>query len=375
MRSPVPDLLFEEEQARRVAEIRPWLAEPEELGPEAPIHRVTIFVTYRCNLDCPYCKTIARSPEELAERPQKGRSHDLASFAELLDSLQGGPPAHRTGSEGELRPLGPSLRHLHFTGGEAALSRDLPAMLALARSRGVERLSLTSNGTLPVERYRALVEAGLDELRLSLDADNALLGQELTGRSRAWERTVATARALGEDRSFYFILNAVVAKANRSRVADLVAFLLTLRPDDIKLITSVDEKEELGDFPGAREQLLAIEALLAPYPAEAFPLLRRKLGTVFSPEAIGLTSGGEDWRCYIPLTERTVDRTHYYPCSVYLRENGAPLGELTDSPDVQRARTARFVREGDCQRDPICRRYCLHCTRAFNDRANEARAS
>ncbi len=356
MRSPVPDLLFEDEQARRVAEIRPWLTHPEELGPEAPLHRVTVFVTYRCNLDCPYCKTIARSPEELAERPQKARSHDLASFAELLDNLQG-----------------PSLRHLHFTGGEAALNRDLPAMLALARSRGVERLSLTSNGTLPAERYLALVEAGLDELRLSLDADSAVLGQELTGRSRAWERTVATARILGEERSFYFILNCVVGKANRSHLAELVAFLLSLNPDDIKLITSVDEKDDLGAFPGAFEQLEAIRALLASYPEESFPLLRRKLGTVFSPEAIGLPSGPEDWRCYIPLTERTVDRTHYYPCSVYLRENGAPLGELTDPPEVQRARTARFVREGDCLRDPICRRYCLHCTRAFNDRANEAR--
>jgi hypothetical protein len=65
-----------------------------------------------------------------------------------------------------------------------------------------------------------------------------------------------------------------------------------------------------------------------------------------------------------------VDRDAYYPCSVYVREGGAPIGPLTDPPALQRARTARFVSEGDCLSDPICRRYCLHCTRAFNSLAN-----
>ena len=353
MRSRVPDLLYEDEQIQRVCDIAPFLEAPEELTGEVAWHRLTVFVTYRCNLACPYCKTIARSAAELEARPQKAFAHDLESFAGLLGETP--------------------VRHLHFTGGEAALSRELPAMVALARARGVERLSLTSNGTLPPSRYRELIEAGLDEVRISLDADQAGLGQRLTLRDGAWERTVLLARTLGEWRrqglAFHFILNAVVGPANRDRLADLVAFLLEFGPDDVKLITEVDERGV-----GSADQLARAAALLPP---EGMPLLRRKLGTVFAPDAIGLSTVGEqkDWRCYIPLTERTVDRTHYYPCSVYLRENGAPLGELTDSPAVQRERTARFVREGDCLRDPICQRYCLHCTRAFNQRANEARAS
>lgn len=353
-RSPVPDLLYEDEQESRVHELALLLEEPELVTAATPLHRVTVFVTYRCNLACPYCKTIARSPAELAERPQKAFTHDLASFDSLLDTL------------GE-------VRHLHFTGGEAALLKELPAFVRRARERGVERLSLTSNGTLPAARYLELVGAGLDELRLSLDADRAGLGQELTLRPGAWERTCAAASELGEARRrgvpFHFILNCVVGPSNRERLAEVVAFLLQFDPDDVKLITDVDLR---GGFPGAAEQLRQVQLLLG---ERALPLLRRKLATVFAPDAIGLTTvePHPDWRCYIPLTERTVDRTHYYPCSVYLRENGAPLGPLTDSPEEQRLKTARFVREGDCLRDPICRRYCLHCTRAFNERANAAR--
>lgn len=63
--------------------------------------------------------------------PQKAVSFTYKAFGTLLAALQGAP-----------------IRHLHFTGGEATLVRDLPRMLGLAREWGVERLSITSNGTL-----------------------------------------------------------------------------------------------------------------------------------------------------------------------------------------------------------------------------------
>lgn len=332
---------------------------PESVSAEDPLHRLTVFLTYRCNLDCPYCKTIARSPAELAARPQKRETFDHAAFRALLDAHRGTP-----------------IRHLHFTGGEPALVADVAEMIASARAAGVEAISMTSNGTLPAETYLRFAEAGLDELRLSIDADEPVLGAALTGRASAWPRAVATLRTLGTwpGREFFLIVNAVIGPTNRARVPELVAFLLGFGVDDIKLITDVDHRGALADPTQAAALLAEVAAQLERFPPEAFPLLRRKIRTVFAPDAIGLDRAfGEDWRCFVPLTERTVDGAFYYPCSVYLREGGAPLGALSDPPDVQRANSARFVREGDCLRDPICLRYCLHCTASYNQRANEAR--
>jgi molybdenum cofactor biosynthesis enzyme MoaA len=359
-RSPVPDLLFEDEQIRRLDEIRPYLDAPEEVDALVPLHRVTVFLTYACNLACVYCKTIARSEQELRERPQKRLTFSLEDFGKLLDRLDGTP-----------------LRHLHFTGGEAALVRDLPHMVRLARSRGVERLSITSNGTLPATTYLELVESGMDEIRISLDANDPALGEELTLRRSAWRQTVRTIRDLSAARRqgtpFFLIVNTVVGKRTRHRLIEIVRFLLELGPDDVKLITEVDVRGDEGF--AANELLAGVAELLAPYPSDVFPLLRRKLRTVFAADAIGLEDVPDrpDFCCYIPLTERTVDGGYYYPCSVYLREGGRPLGRTDEPAAVQRARTAEFVRHGDCLNDPICRRYCLHCTRAFNVRANEAR--
>jgi molybdenum cofactor biosynthesis enzyme MoaA len=359
----VPDLLFEDVQEARVRDIAPYLDAPEAVPGATPLHRVTVFLTYRCNLDCPYCKTIARSEEELSARPAKRETFTPESFRRLLDAHQQTP-----------------IRHLHFTGGEATLVRAMPEMVSLARARGVERVSVTSNGTMPPEVYRALVERGIDEIRISLDAADAALGRALTQRRDAWAAAVRAISELAALRAalapFFLIVNTVVGPRNRARLPEIVRFVLSLGPDDVKLITEVDEKRTLPDFADREEVARALRALLAAYPEDAFPLLRRKIETVFVPDAIGLDAlpGGEgDFRCYIPLTERTVDALHYYPCSVYLREGGAPLGRLDDSPEEQRARTAAFVRRGDCRIDPICREYCLHCTRAFNVRANEAR--
>lgn len=363
-RSIVPDLLFADVCTARVDDIRHLVDQPHAVDATTALHRVTVFVTYRCNLRCGYCKTIVRSTDELAARPQRAVTFDAAQFADLL------------ASHGDTQ-----IAHLHFTGGEASLLRDLPEMVAMAKAHGVSCVSLTTNGTQAPEVYVRLVHAGIDEIRVSLDdahgagKDGTILQPSTQGRA------VATVRALGELRRaghpFFLILNTVVQPDNHRTLPDLVRFLLALGPDDMKLITSVDEKGTLGSLAGAPAVVAELECILAAYPAERFPLLRCKVQTVFATHAIGLEAvrANDDgtWRCYIPLTERTVDGRYYYPCSVYLREGGAPLGAIAEPQSEQRRKTAEFVARGDCLSDPICNRFCLHCTREFNARANEAR--
>jgi hypothetical protein len=168
------------------------------------------------------------------------------------------------------------------------------------------------------------------------------------------------------------VINTVVSSANRQRLADIVRHCLQFRPDDMKLITEVDERGSLGQYVGARAQIEAVRAMLADYPSDRFTLLKRKLDSVFAEDAVGLDQleHREPFRCYIPLTERTIDGVYYYPCSVYLREGGEPIGKLEEPESVKREKTIRFVEQEDCAKDPICRRYCLACTRGYNRRAN-----
>ena len=364
-RSGVPDLIFDDVREQRVRDIEPWLDTPEQIDARAPLHRVTVFATYRCGLACPYCRSRVRDAADLERQPHRGLAFDRDTFAQFLDSLDS------------------PIEHLHFTGGEATLVRDLPHMVKAAKDRGVSHISVTSNGVSPAVPYEALIEAGLSEIRISLDASEPVQGAALTGRTGAWTATVDTIRRLAALRRtsarFFLIVNTVITMENRRDMADIVRFVMGLGVDDLKLIASVDHTPVLGAFEEQVEAVTKVEEHLRTLPADAFPLLRLKLRTVFSQCAVGLADTKvdrpEEWRCYIPLTERTVDRVFYYPCSVYLRESGAPLGRIDEPQDEQRAKTVAFVRDGRCLEDPICRRYCLRCTREFNESANAARTS
>jgi MoaA/NifB/PqqE/SkfB family radical SAM enzyme len=115
-------------------------------------------VTNRCNL---LCLTCPRTYEEL--EPPADMSWDL--FLRIVDQV-------------------PDLARAVLHGvGEPMLVRDLPRMVTHLKRRGVYVL-FNTNGTVLNERNgRALIEAGLDELRVSLDAATAKSYRAVRGRN------------------------------------------------------------------------------------------------------------------------------------------------------------------------------------------------
>jgi cyclic pyranopterin phosphate synthase len=128
---------------------------------DRPIHDLRISVTDRCNFRCTYCM-----PREVY-----GRDFAFLPRAELL-------------SFEEIERLarifvGLGVRKLRLTGGEPLLRRDLPVLVRmLADLPGVDDLTLTTNGSLLSRHARALAEAGLSRISVSLDSlDDATFGR------------------------------------------------------------------------------------------------------------------------------------------------------------------------------------------------------
>jgi len=106
-----------------------------------------ISVTDRCNLRCAYCM-----PEEPVWFPRD----EILSFEEILRVVRA------------LIPEG--VRRFRITGGEPLLRRDVVRLVALlAETPGVDDLSLTTNGLLLAPVARALADAGLRRINVSLD--------------------------------------------------------------------------------------------------------------------------------------------------------------------------------------------------------------
>ena len=125
------------------------------------INYARISVTDRCNLRCRYCM-----PESgVCKLP-----HDeILRFEEIIRVA------------GMLARLG--IRKIRLTGGEPLLRRNLPTLVReLKGLRGIECVTLTTNGVL-LERFaRDLIASGLDGINVSLDTLDAREFEAITRR-------------------------------------------------------------------------------------------------------------------------------------------------------------------------------------------------
>jgi radical SAM protein with 4Fe4S-binding SPASM domain len=132
-------------------------------------------VTNRCNL---LCTTCPRTYEEL--EPPADMSWEL--FIRIVDQV-------------------PELARAVLHGvGEPMLVKELPRMVSTLKERGVYVLFNTNGTVLNEKNGRALIEAGLDELRVSLDASTPESYRKIRGKDyfRRILRNVKAFRALQE---------------------------------------------------------------------------------------------------------------------------------------------------------------------------------
>lgn len=127
-----------------------------------PLHDLRISVTDRCNFRCSYCM-----PKEVFDKDYTFLPHASLLTFEEITRLARIFVAH-------------GVRKLRLTGGEPLLRKNLEVligMLAGLRTADGEPLdlTLTTNGSVLAKKARALKDAGLQRITVSLDAlDDAI---------------------------------------------------------------------------------------------------------------------------------------------------------------------------------------------------------
>ena len=116
------------------------------------LHDLRISVTDRCNFRCVYCM-----PKDVY-----GRDFPFLPHAELLTFEEITRVAGIFVAQG--------VRKIRLTGGEPLLRRNLERLVEMLASLGDLDLTLTTNGALLARKARALRDAGLSRVTVSLDA-------------------------------------------------------------------------------------------------------------------------------------------------------------------------------------------------------------
>jgi cyclic pyranopterin phosphate synthase len=122
-----------------------------------PLHDLRISVTDRCNFRCVYCM-----PKEVFDKDYAYLPHSsLLSFEEIT-RVAALFVAH-------------GVEKIRLTGGEPLLRKNIEGLVAQLRALQTPSgrpldLTLTTNGSLLARKARALKDAGLDRVTVSLDA-------------------------------------------------------------------------------------------------------------------------------------------------------------------------------------------------------------
>jgi MoaA/NifB/PqqE/SkfB family radical SAM enzyme len=154
-----------------------------------------LAITHRCNLRCRFCHVTEERCDEL----------DLDGMKRVIDVLDG---------------MGVAVLSISG-GGEPLLRPDVAAIVDHAAGRGMYT-KLTSNGTMPLERYRELLQSKLSEIAISVDG---VRGSDLP-YSHVGPRILQTIRYLNDNlpKGKGLTLNVTVSSTNRDQVDDIVDY-------------------------------------------------------------------------------------------------------------------------------------------------------
>lgn len=166
------------------------------------IDYLRVSVTDRCNLRCVYCM-----PEEGV---QMTAHENLLSYDEIVRICR--------------IAAGMGVQKIKLTGGEPLVRRDIPVLVRkLKQIKGIENVTLTTNGVVLASWADELMEAGLDGVNISLDTVDPKRFREITRRDMLPQVLTGIVSVLGRE-GLSVKINCVPMEQNKQDMNRIAAF-------------------------------------------------------------------------------------------------------------------------------------------------------
>jgi pyrroloquinoline quinone biosynthesis protein E len=168
-------------------------------------------LSYQCPLHCPYCS----NPTDIGAE----RYHEELETGHWIRVFQ------------QARGLG--VLQLALTGGEPMLRRDLTELCEAARDAGLYSSLITAGTLFTRDRAKALRQAGLDHVQISIQSPDAEENDRIAG-NRSFEKKIAAAR-LARELGFPLTINCVLHRRNLDRIEEVLELTLELDAQRLEL--------------------------------------------------------------------------------------------------------------------------------------------
>jgi MoaA/NifB/PqqE/SkfB family radical SAM enzyme len=296
------------------------------------LQRCEVILTSRCNFNCPYCRHVG------------GSDMDLYDVSELV-----------------VKWAQDGLRAIRFSGGEPTVYKGLKFLVELSKKLGIEKIAISTNGSASIEYYEDLIAAGVNDFSISLDACCADDGDHMAGGVKgAWEKVVKNIRLLSQ--KTYVTVGIVLTGDNIARTNDIIKFADSLGVQDIRVIPAAQDGDKLTNIAVDQDIL------------ERHPILAYRVANIKANNPVRGLKDSDCNHCGLVMDDMAVNADLHYPCIIYMREGGMPIGKTNQSIEEIRAERVEWALTHDTHADPICKKNCLDVCIAYNNRFNEFNA-
>ena len=298
--------------------------------------RCEMIITEYCNFRCPYCRGL--DDEIYGDRAIK--QLDLNEIKRNIDFWCENEP----------------LENIRFSGGEPTLHKDIVEIVSYAKSKGIKRVAISTNGSNKWELYKRLYEAGVYDFSISLDACCAEDGDKMAGGIKgAWEKVIENIRKLSK--LTYVSVGVVLTPENIDKTIDTIYFAHELGVADIRIISA-------AQYNRAIPRLNEVEQ----YIRDAHPILDYRIKHFAEGRNVRGIKEENYHRCPLMLDDSVIAGDYHFPCIIYMREKGKPIGKV--GPNMRQERK-NWAETHDTFNDPICRGNCLDVCIDYNDKYRE----
>jgi len=221
-------------------------------------------------------------------------------------------------------------------------------MVKLSAERGTERIAISTNGSAPLGTYLKLIDSGANDFSISLDACCQAGFSKMSGGSSEWDRVKENIKQLSL--RTYVTVGIVLDEGNKKEAEKIVSYADGLGVADIRIIPAAQSGSSLDRFS------------LDNYTK---PILRYRINNAKSNVPVRGLSENDFHRCPLVMDDVAIAREKHFPCIIYLREGGSPIGVVSKNMRKERE---RWFMETDVFHDRICRGNCLDVCRDYNNK-------
>lgn len=305
---------------------------------DSQMKRCELIITEYCNFKCPYCRGL--KAEIYGERQIKELA--LSEIKQNIDFWCENQP----------------LENIRFSGGEPTLHKNIVEIVAYAKEKGINRIAISTNGSNKIELYQQLVDAGCNDFSISLDACCADDGDKMAGGiNGSWDKVIKNIELISK--MTYVTVGVVLTPENIDNTIETIRFAHKLGVADIRIISAAQWNEPIPRLNEVEPEIIAAHPILK-YRIKHFAEGRNVRGMVET----------DSKTCGLVLDDSVIAGDFHFPCVIYMREKGEPVGKVSAN---MRAERVEWSKNHNCFEDEICRKNCLDVCIDYNNKFKQTR--